>query len=346
MRIRRSSPKRVRKSARQGAMLIFILFLLLGFFVTVAFSVDIAQMNLARTQLRTATDAAAKATAQTLASTQDINASIAVGQQFAAANTVSGQPLLIAPDEFSFGRSELRPNGKFVFTAGGTPINSVRVNGKRTSGSLSGPVPLFFGNFLGLDVFEAETTSAATFIERDVVLVVDRSGSMAGSKFASLVNAIDIFVQTLEDTPVNEHVGLASYSTAASVDHLITSNLQEIEQAVRSLPVGGLTSISSGMRAGGRIFPSGRPPAFVERTMIVMTDGQHNTGPEPITIVPRLVADGVQIHTITFGSGADQARMSQVATAGNGKHFHANNGAQLAEVYREIALTLSTVITE
>lgn len=334
------------RTVRSGAMLVLILLLLVGFMVTVAFSIDIAQMNLAKTQLRTATDAAAKAAAQTLSTTQDIDQAIASGQAFAETNTVVGTPLLINAADFSFGRSQLSNNGRFVFSPSSTQINSVRVLGRRSNGSPSGPVPLFFGNFLGVDFFEPENVSAATFIERDVVLVVDRSGSMAGGKFRSLVTAISIFVETLKTTPVDEHVGLASYSSNSSVDVLLTPDLDSIPIATSRLPVAGLTSISAGMQAGQAVFRSGRPRAFVERTMIVMTDGQHNTGPEPITVVPGLVADGVQIHTITFGRGADVARMRQIAEAGSGQHFSATSGAQLAAIYREIALTLSTVITE
>ncbi len=46
---------------RRGAMLIFIAVLLLVFVGIIAFSVDVAYMHLSRTQLRTASDAAARA---------------------------------------------------------------------------------------------------------------------------------------------------------------------------------------------------------------------------------------------------------------------------------------------
>ena len=48
---------------RRGAMLVLIAIMMIGFMVAVAFSVDIAQMHLSRTELRTATDAASKAAA-------------------------------------------------------------------------------------------------------------------------------------------------------------------------------------------------------------------------------------------------------------------------------------------
>jgi hypothetical protein len=80
--------------------------------------------------------------------------------------------------------------------------------------------------------------------------------------------------------------------------------------------------------------------------MIVMTDGLHNRGPEPRIVARSLADQNVVIHTITFGSAADIPRMQEVATIGQGRHFHAASGAQLAEIYREIALSLGTLLTE
>ncbi|TWU62925.1 vWA domain-containing protein [Crateriforma conspicua] len=340
--MKRTAPSR----RRRGAMLVLIAVMLLGFMVAVAFSVDVAQMHLSRTELRTATDAAAKAAAATLSDTLDRNQAVQRGQQIAAANSVNGDPLVIPAGDFQFGRSQEQNGGRYAFTADQVPLNSVRVLGRRTADSPSGAVPLFFGNILGVSSFEPVANATATYIERDVVLVVDRSGSMAGRKFADLSNAINVFVNTLNNTPVDERVGLASYNDRASEDVQLTANLAEITAAMGAMRVGGFTSISRGMSAGQSIMLSGRSPDFVERTMVVMTDGRHNRGPEPRIVANQLAADNVTIHTITFGGNADLARMREVATIGGGNHYHADNGLQLEQIYREIALTLSTMITE
>lgn len=337
---------RRRAKHRRGAMLVLIAIMMIGFMVAVAFSVDIAQMHLSRTELRTATDAASKAAAATLADSIDIDAAISRGQKIAAENTVNGQPLLLDSSDFAFGRSSESPTGRFEFSVGSFPHNSVRVEGRRTVGSPSGPIPLFFGNVLGVAFFEPRIHATATYIERDIVLVVDRSGSMQGTKFNDLVAAIGIFVETLNETPVDERVGLASYSEFATADVPLTEDLSKISAGVSSLSVGGFTSISRGMEAGTTVMDGSRGAEFVERTMIVMTDGRHNRGPEPRENAKKLAADGVKIHTITFGSDADRPRMEEVALIGGGRHFHADNGSELREIYREIALTLSTMITE
>ena len=331
---------------RQGAMLVLIAIMLIGFLATVAFSVDVALMHLTRTELRTATDAASKAAAIELSRTLDRTQVIARGQDIAARNNVAGDPLLLSTADFDFGRSDEQNNGKFVFSTGGSPTNSVRVNGRRTNGSRSGSVPLMFGNVLGVDFFETTANSTATYIERDIVLVVDRSGSMAGPKFAGLVSAIDVFVDTLNQTSVEEFVGVASYNQTGSEDVQLTTDLEQVSNSVATMPVGGFTSISRGMLAGRNIMNRSRGAEFVERTMIVMTDGRHNRGREPRTVATQLAADRVTIHTITFGGDADITRMREVANIGSGEHFHAQNAQQLRDIYREIALTLNTIITE
>lgn len=328
-------------------MLVLIATMLIVFMIVVAFAIDIAHMHLAKSELRSATDAAAKAAAQELSRTQDVNSAIRVGSQIAFANRVNGTPLTLTDSDFDFGRSvENVASGRFVFSDSATPVNSVQVVGRRTQSSRSGSVPLFFGNMFGVPFFEPVSTATATYIDRDVVLVVDRSGSMAGIKFSDLRTAIDVFINTLNVTPVNEFVGLASYSDTATVDVLLTQNLSQVSNAFNTMPVDGFTSISRGMDAGEVVFRSGRSRNFVERTMIVMTDGNHNRGPEPSISATRIAADGVVVHTITFGSDADRPRMQEVARIGNGRSFHADNGLQLQQVYREIALSLSTMITQ
>lgn len=331
---------------RRGAMLILIAIMMVGFMVAVAFSVDIAQMHLSRTELRTATDAASKAAAATLAETMDRKLAVRRGQEIAQMNSVNGDPLLLSDGDFVFGRSQEQRNGKFRFVANQTPQNTVQVNRRRTRGSMSGPVPLYFRNLMGVELFEPESVAAATYIERDVVLVVDRSGSMRGSKFRDLIAAIDTFTQILDETPVDEQVGLASYSQTASEDVALTDDLSRISAKFHKLRLGGLTSISRGMQSGAKIIDASRDAKFVERTLIVMTDGRHNHGPETRNVAKALAADGVTIHTITFGRDADRKRMVEVASIGGGRHFHADNGTQLKQIYREIALTLSTIMTQ
>lgn len=327
-------------------MLILLAAMLVMFFVAVAFSVDIAYMNLVRGELRTATDAATKAASETLSRTQDINQAVLRGQEIARENLVAGRGLELDRADFRFGNSKQLSNDRFDFRVNERPINSVEVVGKRTANSRSGPVGLFFGALLGARTFSPQEVARATFVERDLVVVVDRSGSMLGQKFADLQRAMLTFVTTLQAANLQTRVGLASYSSFATEDVPLTTDLNQTTLAMSRMPVAGFTSISRGMEAGANIMKLARSGEIVERTMIVMTDGLHNTGPEPEPVAIALASQGIVIHTIGFGADADVVRMQRMAQIGNGRSFQANDGTQLNRAFRELALTLSTVITE
>ena len=219
--------KRTQKqpAKRRGAMLPLVAVCLPVILLFAAYSINIAQMQLTRTQLRTATDAASRAGARTLSITQSQNIAEATAIEAARRNTVSGAPLLLAPSEVQFGLSQpVSTGGRWDFAPAshsGDLRNSVRVTGRRTEGSLSGSIPLIFPVFSSSGVFEPVKIATATQIDRDISLVLDRSGSMTdpidptvtarpwrrnrpvpdGSKWLDLVSATDAFLAALSSTP-------------------------------------------------------------------------------------------------------------------------------------------------
>jgi Ca-activated chloride channel homolog len=332
---------------RRGAMLFLVLLMMFGFLVTAAFSVDVAYMHLVKSELRSATDAAAKAAAEELSRNQDRTLATAKGIATGKKNLVANAALELSTADFTYGRSTKQSNNRFVFSAGGSPFNAVQVKAKQTSQSQSGSVRLFFGKLMGTTSFFPQESATVTFLERDIVLVVDRSGSMTeDNKFVSLQRAVTLFLSILAASPTDERVGLASYSTTASEDVRITANLQLIRDAMANMPVTGFTNISGGIDAGASIFRNGRSAEFTERSMIVLTDGLENRGRKAVDAARDAARQGIVLHTITFGRDADQRVMKEVARIGEGRFFHAANGAQLEDVFREIATSFTTVITE
>ena len=80
--------------------------------------------------------------------------------------------------------------------------------------------------------------------------------------------------------------------------------------------------------------------------MIVMTDGQHNTGVHQFNVVSDVFNQNVTVHTVTFSRGANQGVMREVARRGGGIHVHADNNADLVQAFREIARQLALVLVE
>jgi Mg-chelatase subunit ChlD len=163
------------------------------------------------------------------------------------------------------------------------------------------------------------------------------------------VNAVNSFLNLLSQTGHEERVGLASYSDKSKEEVKLTPVYSEIQAALAlhtNSFQGGSTNIGDGILTGAKIMAdkkTARP--WATRVLIVLTDGIHNTGTDPIYAAYQAASEKILIYTITFSTEADVERMKQVAEIGSGKHFHATNGTELTEAFEEIAKSLPTLIT-
>jgi Mg-chelatase subunit ChlD len=371
-----------RRPTRRAAMLVLIAICLPLCVIMAAFAVDVAWMQLVRTELRTATDSAARAGAKELSLSQNETSARDRAKEAALRNDVAGSGLQLANQDIQFGSSsQASPTSRFTFTANAIKPNAVRVTGRRTNGSLGGPVDLLFAGVLGVDDFEPEHVATSTQLDRDICLVVDRSGSMmwkltggssvpkgssecgkphpTKSRWGALATALEAFLQELDNTKQKEQVGLVSYSSntnecgnnykISTIDTDLSFDYSPVRSkmaAMSSKPVKGRTAISAGLDDGIKVLTGSKVRPFAVKTMVLMTDGIHNTGPEPILSAKTAAGKEITIHTVTFSDDADISRMKAVAEATGGLHFHADDQAELVEVFRKIAATLPVMITE
>ncbi len=341
-----SPGSRVGVRSRRGAILPLVAVCMVILFVAVTISVDVARIQLTRAELRTATDAASRAGAEALGRTQDAALAIQAAQNTALLNTVGGQPLNVRASQIQIGRTIPDTDGNFVFTTDQEPFNAVRVTGLRTTGSIDGPVPMLFGKLFGVTKFEPVQAATASSLDRDISLVLDVSGSMASNnRFQGLKNALGVFLGQLAGTEIEERLSLNVYSTTARKLVPLTADLALIASEFDKEGPNGFTAIGDGLTLGNTSVlrdPQARP--FAEKTVILMTDGNHNTGVSP-DVVARTMT-GVKVHTITFGSGANRPLMQNVARITGGISLHANSNRQLEDAFREIALQLPVLLTE
>ena len=354
-RVTRRNIRRVTgRRSRRGATIFLMIVAIIAILITAAFSVDIAYMQLSRTQLRSATDAATRAASATLSRTQNEALARQAAKTAASQNLVAGAPLRLSDADIIFGKATENQNGSWDFQAKKKPYNAVHVVGDRTSDSLSGGVNLFFGKMFAHGKFEPTMTATAVQMNRDIAIVVDRSGSMNAtdvglglSRWQALYNSIDAFLLTLGQTDQDEQFALASYSSAAQIDVKLTKHPPNIMNALSRLPVSGATNIGGGIDQGIVLLddPQLHRIAAV-KTMILMTDGLHNTGIDPLAAAQRAVQSGIVIHTITFSPAADQPRMVAVAAITGGQHFHADTAVDLTAIFRTIAKGTPVLMTE
>jgi hypothetical protein len=264
-------------------MLVLIALLLPVLLMLVGFSVDLANMQRVRTELRAATDLSSKAAAHALSVAGNQNGdfgkqdAIDAGKTVALANSVGGEPLILKDADFVFGRSVELGNGSWTFTAGVTPPNAVRLTGRRTAASSNGGVFLHFGRFYGQDTFEPTATATSSFRQVDICLVLDRSSSMklsvgdtagllgsgnprtcnlpyADCRWVALETAVNIFLDRLEESTADEAVALVTFAggtyapcgetnTDVSTDQTLSDDVDNIRNAMHSRS----TSIWNGM---------------------------------------------------------------------------------------------------
>lgn len=341
-----------KNNQRRGAMIPMIAITLVILAIGLVFSIDVAYMHMVRAELRTATDAAARAGAETLARTQDPNAAIDSALAVANLNSVSGAGLELNRDQVVLGSIARGDDGRFEFTEGQFPLTSVRVIGDRTSSSPQGVVPLFFGPLLGQTSFQPTQVATASSSVRDIALVLDRSGSMGieengVTRIDALKAAVRVFLEEVEISSPSSAISLTTYSTDSSRDIPITTNFAQIQNQVDNLNAAGFTNIFEALQQGSdSLEQDAAVRGFAEKTIILMTDGNFNVGGTPIPSAQAAAARGHQIHTITFSSGANQQIMREVADIGQGTHLHADGAGDLANVFREIARSLSVVLVE
>ena len=330
---------------RRGAMLPLVAVALVLLFVAALLSVDVARMVLVRSELRTATDAAARAGMEALSREENEAAAFAAAIEVASLNQVAGTGLDLEQSDITLGASTQQPNNSFNFVSasGIRNINAIKVDGSRAN------VRTFFGGLFGRREFSTNLSATATRLDRDIALVLDVSGSMRkDGRFEALQKAVAEFFTQLSNTSQRELVSLSVYSTESRKLVPLTRDFAALQNALAQEAPQGRTSIGEGLRDGlETILEAQEIRNFTRKSIVLMTDGNHNRGISPGEVATNeVLPEGIPINTITFSDGANQTRMQIVARRSGGQHFHAATDQDLIEAFAEIARSLNVIQIE
>ncbi|MEO8494397.1 MAG: vWA domain-containing protein [Planctomycetota bacterium] len=366
---------------RRGATIVLLAILLPVLLLLAGIAINVAYMEMNRTELYVATDAAARAGGRDFAINGNEATAKAVARDASSRNTVAGVPLRLADSDFVFGESIRSGVGsRYTFTPGGANPNAVQITARRNASSLDGPIRLLMPRLLGVSNFNVEVMSESTQIEVDVCLVLDRSGSMAyaadeaavyppnpaatpvgwsfcdaapdPSRWRDAVLAVNVFLGELSNSPASERVALCTYNTTSTIDQSLTSNYGLIMTGMDGYTqsfCSGYTDIGGGIKQATNAFAGGSARPWASKVIVVLTDGIQTApggGTNPKTAAKNAAAQGIMIFTVTFSDEANQPAMQRVAQIGLGKHFHAATSADLVIVFREIAKSLPTLLTQ
>lgn len=186
---------------------------------------------------------------------------------------------------------------------------------------------------------------------RDVMLLVDLSGSMETNDFINKqnerVNRLDAVKEVLGDFLTErdgDRVGLIVFGNSAFVQIPFTQDLEACRTLLSELQVrmaGPKTAFGDAIGLGISLFENSD---VGDRLMIALTDGNDTGSRVPPTEAAKIANDNnITIHVIAIGDPAavgeeqlDEVTLTAVGKSTGGRYFHADDQLQLEEIYQEI----------
>ena len=172
----------------------------------------------------------------------------------------------------------------------------------------------------------------------DVVLTLDRSGSMYGRKMQSARDGAINFVLNV-DGP-RSRVGVTTFSNGAEEVVPLTEERVRAIRGIAGVVAGGSTNIVEGLSQARQTMNRAVVRPDLTRVIIFLSDGRHSIGSVPIRQLDDVIAatrsDGIRVFTIGLGGDADRDTLRRMAT--DATHFYVSpTEDELGEIYQQIA---------
>ncbi|MEO8692966.1 MAG: VWA domain-containing protein [Acidimicrobiales bacterium] len=207
--------------------------------------------------------------------------------------------------------------------------------------------------------------------EGTVILAFDVSNSMAADDLApSRIEAAKTAARAfVEQQPSSIRIGIVAFGDGAVVVQQPTNTQDDVIAAINRLSVEGGTSLGQGLFAALSAI-AGKPLTIDEEaldsdlgqvdigyfgssTIVLLSDGENNGRPDPLTVAQIASVAGVHIHAIGIGTeqgtvvdiggfnvatALDGALLAEVAKVTDGTYYEAADAASLADIYKSIDL--------
>jgi Ca-activated chloride channel family protein len=222
--------------------------------------------------------------------------------------------------------------------------------------------------------------------EQTVILAMDVSGSMRATDVQPnrLVASQEAAKAFVADLPRNVRVGVVAFAGTAAVVQAPTLSRDDVNASIDRFQLQRATAIGSGIVlslatifpeagidlsqiTGQRNMPPGPndkpkpeftpvpPGSYTSAAIILLTDGQRTTGPDPIDAAKMAAERGVRIYTVGIGTKEgetiafegwsmrvrlDEETLKSVANITRADYFYAGTATDLKKVYQSLSTRL------
>lgn len=238
-----------------------------------------------------------------------------------------------------------------------------------------------------LSVARPTATLTLPLAERTIMLAMDVSGSMRAedvkpNRLVASQEAAKAFVNNL---PREVRVGVVSFAGTAAVVQAPTTSRDDVIKAIDRFQLQRGTATGSGIIlslatlfpddgieiqhvTGQRNFPGGgsaniakkdvkpftpvAPGSYPSAAVIMLTDGQRTTGPDPLDAAKMAAERGIRVYTVGIGTTngeiigfegwsmrvrLDEETLKNISVLTHGEYFYAGTAEDLKKVYESLS---------